>query len=883
MLLRQDGAGLTDGQLLEAYLAHRDEAAFAALLRRHAPMVWGVCHRVLGNLHNAEDAFQATFLVLVRKAASVRPRDLVGNWLYGVACRTALKAKAMTATRHAKERQAAQRARPEAHQAQLWSDLQPILDQELSRTPDKYRAAIVLCDLEGKTKKEAARHLGVPEGTLSTWLARGRRLLAKRLSARGVTLGAGAVAAFLAESAAAAAAPAALVLSTLQAATQVSAGGAAASVVSTKVAALTEGVLKAMLLSKLKIATILLLAMAVLGLGAGALAYHAVAGNQQPPAAKPAAPAAQKPKTDKELLQGTWRVVSATTAGERNVELNNAKATFADDKLLVKMKDDAREGVIRLDPATSPKSLDITVIENGETRTLLAIYRLKGNDLTLCMNEPSEDRPTEFVSRAGTRTTLLKLKREPAARAAQKPKTDQELIRGSWKVVAAKDGGREVPEAQTKDIKVVFTEKRFTALTGEGKEEFAVTYELDPSQKPKWIDVVWLKGNRACKGLYDLKGDDLKIVIDEDGGRGRPTDFVSEQGTANDLLFILKREPTAKQRDKQKGDKEKQASTTQPGGHKWTHRLTIPMPRGEQTPGMAISPDGSKIATFHALRARIWDATTGKELVTLFELAKSTNSGGTLVFSPDGKTLAVAEDKDVKLWDAGTGRELATLSGHAEGIRSLAVSADGKVLATGSQGNRGEPKTRTVRLWDLAAAKELITEHAIELSDDAMAMAFSPDGKTLAAGLHEGDIKLFDVATGKERLTWKGHPDWVMSLAYSPDGKILASGCRDGTAKLWESTTGKELANWEAHTKHTHLAFAPNGKVLATAGHHDDKTVKLWDVTEPDTAKIKEIQTMDDHTDTIWAIAFARDGTLATAGDDAVRLWASAKGRKGTD
>src|SRR5262249_34368415 len=155
------GAGLTDGELLEAHLRRRDEAALAALVRRHGSMVWGVCRRVLHNHHDAEDAFQATFLVLVRKAASIVPRDMVGNWLYGVAHQTALKARTTTAKRRRRERTLTGMPEPAMAEQPVWRDLQPLLDEELSRLPDKYRAVIVLCDLEGKTRKEAARQLGV--------------------------------------------------------------------------------------------------------------------------------------------------------------------------------------------------------------------------------------------------------------------------------------------------------------------------------------------------------------------------------------------------------------------------------------------------------------------------------------------------------------------------------------------------------------------------------------------------------------------------------------------------------------------------------------------------------------------------------------------------
>ena len=187
-VLLRDGAGLTDGQLLERFVSGREEAALEALVKRHSAMVWGVCCRILRNNHDAEDAFQTTFLVLVRKAASVVPKEMVGNWLYGVAHQTALNARATAARRRKRERQVTDMPEPATQCNNLWYDLQPLLDQELSRLPDKYRAAIVLCDLEGKTRKEAARQLGLVEGTLASRLARARTMLAKRLARHGLEL-----------------------------------------------------------------------------------------------------------------------------------------------------------------------------------------------------------------------------------------------------------------------------------------------------------------------------------------------------------------------------------------------------------------------------------------------------------------------------------------------------------------------------------------------------------------------------------------------------------------------------------------------------------------------------------------------------------------------
>ncbi len=178
VLARREDAGPTDGLLLGRYLSERDECAFEMLLRRHGPMVLGVCRRILGNRHDAEDAFQATFLVLIRRAGSIWPRDGVGGWLHGVAYRTALEARRSRARRQRKEAQVVPRMSPSEDAAAEWL---PLLDGELNRLPINYRLPLLLCDLEGLTRKEAAHKLGWAGGTLSSRLSRGRELLARRL------------------------------------------------------------------------------------------------------------------------------------------------------------------------------------------------------------------------------------------------------------------------------------------------------------------------------------------------------------------------------------------------------------------------------------------------------------------------------------------------------------------------------------------------------------------------------------------------------------------------------------------------------------------------------------------------------------------------------
>jgi RNA polymerase sigma factor (sigma-70 family) len=271
LVLREDKAGMTDGQLLEDFISHRDAAAFEALVQRHGPMVLGVCRRILGNPHDAEDCFQATFLVLARKAASVSPREHVGNWMYGVARTTAVRAKAANAKRGRRERQVSDMPEPDAARQDLWDDVQPLLDEELARLPDKYRQPVVLCDLEGRPRREVAGQLRIPEGTLSSRLTTARRMLAKRLARRGLAVTVGSLTAMLAHNAVPACVPISLVSSTVKAAVLIEAGNAAAGVLSVKVAVLAEGVVKTMFVNKILKSSALVLLASGLALGVGGL------------------------------------------------------------------------------------------------------------------------------------------------------------------------------------------------------------------------------------------------------------------------------------------------------------------------------------------------------------------------------------------------------------------------------------------------------------------------------------------------------------------------------------------------------------------------------------------------------------------------------------
>jgi RNA polymerase sigma factor (sigma-70 family) len=265
---------LSDGQLLERFVAAQEEAAFAALLRRHGPLVLGVCRRLLRGRADAEDAFQATFIILFRRARSLERRGSLAGWLYTVAYHVALRARAAAARRRLQERRVVAMPRTECPAEAVWRDLQPVLDDELNRLPEKYRAPVLLCYVEGKTNEEAGRLLRLPVGTVKSRLARAREMLRRRLTRRGITLTGAALAAVLAEKAAANV-PSLLVASTLQTTLLLASGAAAAAPV--PAVALAEGVLKAMFATQLKLATAVLVTAGVLALGIGVLSCPALA------------------------------------------------------------------------------------------------------------------------------------------------------------------------------------------------------------------------------------------------------------------------------------------------------------------------------------------------------------------------------------------------------------------------------------------------------------------------------------------------------------------------------------------------------------------------------------------------------------------------------
>jgi RNA polymerase sigma factor (sigma-70 family) len=286
---------LPDAELLDRFALHQEEAAFTALMRRHGPLVLGVCRRVLPNWHDAEDAFQATFLVLARKARSVIKQESVGSWLYQVAYRTALRIRARTAGRQRREQQAGRSPVPDTLAEVTGRELLVVLDEELNRLPSQHRMPLVLCYLQGLTRDQAARQLGWSLRALKHRLEQARERLQDRLARRGLALPAALLAAGVAEGSAQTTVPARLLDATAQVVRLAASGNLGAAGAVSGPAALARQILQALAGSRLKIAALILAVGGVL-LSAGALLHQAPARPKERPGASKAparAPAKQ--------------------------------------------------------------------------------------------------------------------------------------------------------------------------------------------------------------------------------------------------------------------------------------------------------------------------------------------------------------------------------------------------------------------------------------------------------------------------------------------------------------------------------------------------------------------------------------------------------------
>jgi RNA polymerase sigma factor (sigma-70 family) len=417
----QGSSQQSDRQLLQQFIANRDEAAFALLVQRHGAMVLAISRSVLRHHQDAEDVFQAAFLVLARKANTIQKQDALGSWLHGVAYRLALKVKVQGARRRDREQAASDPSSTCANDDLALLELRAILHEEVHRLAEKYRASLLLCYWEGKTRDEAAEQLGMSSGAFKKCLERARSLLGSRLIRRGLAPSSAFLATLFTENGAQAILPRGLTKTTAQASAAFATGNTA--VGSAAAVALAEGVIYTMKLTKWTMTLLALLLLSGVGTGLGLGAYHLLEGepgesrgnavggtNLQTVGAR--AKESVGEKTDKERIVGVWHILKLQGNGEDLLPVNLlplGRITFAKDgKFTMSVIDDLKKGNYSL-VGSGKVDLDLAM---GKSDVALGIYAFDGNDrLNICVSNERKDRPTEFKADKGTGNIVFSLSR----------------------------------------------------------------------------------------------------------------------------------------------------------------------------------------------------------------------------------------------------------------------------------------------------------------------------------------------------------------------------------------------------------------------------------------------------------------------------------------
>jgi RNA polymerase sigma factor (sigma-70 family) len=782
-----------DAELVARWVLRRDEDAFAALVSRHGPMVLGVCRRVLGNVQDAEDAFQAAFLVLARKAASLRHPEAVGGWLHGVAVRLARKARP-AADRAPDSRQAASPEPTDPHPDPLdvlsARELLSLIDEEVAALPDVYRLAVVLCDLEERSQPEAARQLGWTPGSLRGRLLRGRALLRRRLGRRGVAVASvpcvvasGLAGGVVSPAMAAGVARSAALFLACPTAAEVSSGAAA----------LARQGLRGLAVAKLKLVAAVLLALGVSVAGLGVLAgpnrqaeQPARAGSATPPAEAP-----EKPAEKKDVRRG------------QDGEPLPAEAV-------------ARLGTTRLRHGGIVEQVVLT----PDGKSLISSGGASGVRV--------------WDTTTGRQTRLLN---EPAARGVAVSPDGKEL---AALVSGAADSVVIYDLASGKVL------RRF----GSAGQRSDCLYSPDGRCLAvfRWANMIDLWDPATGQLLHTLNGhDDLvwSVAFSPDGKtlvsagddktirfwntatgkqvrRIEHTSRISKLALSSDGKLLATIDHTRKEEGNMRwwrSDYRVRVWDVSTG--KELRRLA--MPAKEVSPGveagflsLAFAPDGKTLVAGAIVDGslRVWDAATGREVRQMTDFSGTV---GPLAISADGKTLAAGHgNTNLRLIDLATGKDLVPTPGHQGWVGSVAVTADGRTVVTAG----GD---ETVRCWDPATGRELRRR---TVPDEG-----SPTARVLSGGkcyLTTGRDKVFrihDLETGKEHATFRSQD--LYRWALSPDRKTFASAGPGKAVQLTDTGTGQPrhtLADVDA----AGMAFTADGLRLVTWS--PQKTVTVWDV-----------------------------------------------------
>jgi RNA polymerase sigma factor (sigma-70 family) len=888
-----------EGQLLERFVRLRDEEAFAELVARHGSLVLGLCRRLLGNVHDAEDVFQAAFFVLARKAATIHKPESLSCWLHGVAYRLALKARAEAERRRLHERKAVLVS--ESEDVDLsWREVRGLLDEELQRLPEKLRLPLVLCYLEGLTQDEASLRLGWSRSTLKRRLEAGRERLRLRLTRRGVTLGAGLFAVALTESTTRGAVSTALRSATVRASMQFLTVESAA-VAATPAALLAKGAMQSMLTTKLKLGAMLILVLGCAATAAGlAIPQVSPESIQENKAETPVTVRSTENTNIRKDLYGDplpkgaqarlgtlrFRHRSLTTSAvfthdgktaivgdgggsivywdvatgkeiRRLPEVQgvvHALAITRDCKTLAA----GAWGSVSLWEVATGKLLSQTTVKDDAVMQMrftpdgktLAL-RYQGDEMHL-WGIDGENKPRELKGHSG-RVACMDISPDGKTLASGSRKDPNIRL---WDVATGKEN-RQIPTGGSDVLNVAFSPDGKTLAASGNLASFAF-FDLDTGKRIRKVQDYY--GGLSTflyapdgKTMFGLSGDSLE-VLDASSGK---------------LLHTFDAPPRSMAGLTISSDG-KTIATFWGGGHTFdlwdtaSRKLLHPAP-GHRTyiTSLVYSADGRQVfsaAGISDFPLQIWDARTGQRRD---ELGKNPNGVQRIVLSPDGKLLAACgyNDHTIRLWDPASRKEVRVFKGHKFPIDSVAWSADGKTLASVS----GE---KSLRVWDAATGKQRWMT-TIQL-DWAGVVALSPDGKIVAVGgFADGLIRLWSVETDKELQSIKTPQQYVYTLDFSPDGSSLASAGASGTIQLWEPTTGKLLDQLDTKTKWTsEVVFTHGGRALVSG--HQDGSVRLWEVA---TRNVRAC--FEGHRGAVRAVAISRDGRSIASGseDTTILVW----------
>jgi RNA polymerase sigma factor (sigma-70 family) len=829
----------SDRDLLERFTRGRDEDAFAALLRRHGPMVWRVCRRVVRCSGDAEDAFQATFLRLARHAGSIRARESAAGWLYSVAGNVARKLRDAAARRTRLERLAPPRAGVDPLTDVSARELLDTLDHELNRLPEKYRAPLVLCYLEGIAREEAARQLGCPLGTLKGRLERGKELLRLALERRGLSLSVALASVLVGGRSAEAAVPALLTRTTLH-------------------AALLTTPARGLALGKLAAVCVLVLGLTAAGV---TLPVGKKAALETPVQERKAT--GQQAKTDlfgDPLPEGA--LLRLGTIRQRHATGTSCAAFTPDGKTVI--VSDMVGRVIFWDTATGK---EIRRFQAERSNVSALALSLDGKRLATA----GWGQVRLWDAKTGAAVSTWAVHNDSVTQIAFAPDGKTAALRYQGKTI---------------DLWDVARGKKLYTLEGHNGNVF--TYAFAPDGKTLasggWQDPnvrIWDVATGKQIRAFEAASDVLGVAFSPDGKT------LATCGNGSRIRFW----------DPATGKRLRESKS----------------PHGFGLTELYYLPGGKTLASLGGLKVRTWDAESGK---MLHESEGGHRNMGHLAVSPDGKLLATSwgGPHTFDLWDAGTLKFHRAFTGHRNRVTCLNFAGDGKTLFSGAE-ITGDRLTE----WDLATgkvARELGKEPSgardLALSPDRRSLAacdgngsiclyelptgkevrrfkghtnvavsacFSGEGKTLASGSwYDHTLRVWDVATGAERLKVALDQDWPCNAALSPDGKVVAAGgFRDGSVRFWDAATGKVVRTVATpHQPACSVAFSPDGQALATAGA--GSTVNLWDAATG--GPVRQISGLASRW--VTRVAFSPDGrTLAVGGDDnAVSLWEVATGGK---